>query len=151
MRCASKEWFALLGLLCCGAAGATEPTYPAEQRPTRPVEFFRAHTAALKVCLDAGSIPLGPVQIASPFEARALLRTAPPGAHREWILLARQTLVAVCNGRLFDAVTPDPLLIADALTALHETSRVTMALLEAELDAFNHSGVSMSLPATSQR
>ncbi len=64
----------------------------------------------------------------------------------DWILLARQTLVAVCNGRLFGAVTPDPMLIGEALTALQYGRYVTRELLEAQLDHFNRSGVSAPLP-----
>ncbi len=82
-------------------------------------------------------------KISTVSDALALLHSHQEG---DWVLrLARQTLVAVCNGRLFGAVTPDPLLIADALTALHGDGCVTLELLEATLDRFNQSGSTVSL------
>ncbi|MGA9525248.1 MAG: hypothetical protein WBV82_27565 [Myxococcaceae bacterium] len=129
-------------LLWSGAA------YPAEQRATRPVEFFRTHPPAVEACVAQGNLTLGRVELSKASDAFALLSAAPLGRREEgWVLLAQQTLVAVCNGRLFGAVTPDPLLIADALTALQEARCVTLELLEATLDRFNHSGSAAPLPA----
>ena len=56
------------------------------------------------------------------------------------LLLARQLLVAVCNGRVFGSTPADTSFVPAAVNALAGTACSTMNWLQGQLDAFNNSG-----------
>jgi hypothetical protein len=120
---------------------------------TRTMGFFKTHEQADLACLASGPIDLGLDgsigTIDTLQEFLALLWTSPAqftGLDKARFLLARQTLVAVCNERLF-GTTSD--VIADALTALQTCSTDVSLLmsLEGQVDAFNNSGDENAFPA----
>ncbi|MCE9672669.1 hypothetical protein LY474_33160 [Myxococcus stipitatus] len=61
-------------------------------------------------------------------------------------LLARQTLVATCNERLFGAVPTPPSLVSDAVAALGGTNCTLIASLIGQVDAFNGTCDAAPLP-----
>lgn len=125
---------------------------------TRTMGFFKTHLVPLQACIDEGAIDLGPgFQLIDTIEeALGVLWGSPDrfddGTERDDLerarfLLARQTLVGVCNTRLFDAVPSPFTLIADALAALQGTDCALIHALAEDVDAFNNSGTDGDFPA----
>jgi hypothetical protein len=118
--------------------------------------FFKTHELALQQCLARGPIDLGFVEISTLEEALGLLWGRPnrfdDGTRRSELdrarfLLGRQTLVGICNQRLFGAVpTPSDLLV-QAVNALSGTRCSLMLSLEGQVTAFNESRDDAALPA----
>ncbi len=117
--------------------------------PTRTLGYFKTHPAATAACLASGPIDRGFMTISSTTSALGLLSASPAkyadGTKRSAfdqarLLLARQLLVATCNGRVFGSSPSDSGIIPAALAALTDTSCSTMSWLQGQLDAFNNSG-----------
>lgn len=116
--------------------------------PTRTLGYFRTHPAAVAACLTSGAIDLGFMWISDATAALGLLGANPAtyfdGTKRSAfdqsrLLLARQLLVATCNGRVFGS-SPAQDLLQPSVQALVGTSCGTMKWLGGQLDAFNNSG-----------
>jgi hypothetical protein len=118
--------------------------------PTRTLGYFKTHPAAVASCVSGASIDLGYFTVAQGDALSALgLLTANPakyddgvkrsGLDQSRILLARQLLVAICNGRVFGS-EPDAGLIPAAQVALATQSCTNLSWLQGQLDAFNNSG-----------
>jgi hypothetical protein len=114
--------------------------------------FFKTHESALTQCLAQGDIDLGFITISSLESALGLLWGSPArfankiartGLDKDRFLLARQTLTAICNERLFGTETD---LVAQAVAALAGTDCGLIQSLEAMVDAFNSSGDSVGFP-----
>lgn len=119
------------------------------QGQTRTLGYFKTHPAAVDACLSHGAIDLGFMNVSSSATALGLLYASPAkyadGTKRSAydqarVLLARQLLVAICNGRVFGSSPADASLIGDAVAALVGTSCGNMNWLQGQLDAFNNSG-----------
>jgi hypothetical protein len=124
---------------------------------TRTMGFFKTHEQALTQCLSAhgGSISLGFVTVDSLEEALGLLWGSPAryeqGGKRSELdqkrfLLARQTLVGLCNQELFGTPTTPPDLLGQAVSALSGTDCGTIASLIGPVDAYNNSGTGTDFP-----
>jgi hypothetical protein len=133
------------------------PPPPPPAQVTRTLGFFKSHLMPLQACLDVGAIDLGPgfALIDTLEEALGLLWGDPPyfwdGTKRNELekarfLLARQTLVAVCNTRLFEAEPSPSTLIDDALAALAGYDCSDMLALAWAVDMFNNSGTGEQFP-----
>lgn len=116
---------------------------------TRTLGYFKTHPDATAACLAGGSIDLGFMTISDATAALGLLWASPSrysnGVKRSdldqaRLLLARQLLVAVCNGRVFGSAPADSSLITNAVNALKGTTCSSMNWLQNQLDAFNNSG-----------
>lgn len=137
----------------CSASVYCPPA--AQGGATRTLGFFKTHELALEQCLASGSINLGFVTISSVEEALGLLWGRPnrfdDGRRRSELdrarfLLGRQTLVGICNQRLFGtAPTPSDLLV-QAVNALAGTRCSLMLSLESQVTAFNESGDDEAFP-----
>lgn len=121
---------------------------------TRTMGFFKTHLDAAQACLDGGQIDLGFVQVDALAEFLGLLWGSPAAfdtgvargeLDRARFLLGRQTLVAICNQRLFG--TSSAGLVESALAALTGTSCTAIQALIASVDAFNNSGDANPFPA----
>ena len=119
--------------------------------PTRTLGFFKTHPAATAACVASGPIDLGFISIPQGDAATALgLLYASPARYandvkrspldQARLLLARQLLVAVCNGRVFGSTPADTSFVPAAVNALAGTACSTMNWLQGQLDAFNNSG-----------
>ncbi len=119
--------------------------------------FYKTHSGAAEACLAAagGSIQLGTyLTISSVTQFEGLLWGSPAmcgDTHRtqlqqDLFLLARQTLVARCNELLFG--TSSGGLVAEADAALSGTNCSDILSIEAQVDAFNNSGDSVSISTT---
>lgn len=125
---------------------------------TRTMGFFMTHLVAMQACLDDGAINLGPgfASVTTLADAEGLLWASPAkyedGTNRSSLdrarfLLARQTLVGICNVRLFDT-TPSPAdLIDEALAALNGNVCDDISALEGAVDDYNNSGDSADFPS----
>jgi hypothetical protein len=145
-----------LGQASCSAKVVCVP--PVTQPPggaTRTMGFFKTHEDSLTQCLNKGSIDLGFLTISTLPNALGLLWDSPAkdglGNKRSdldsaRIRLARQTLVGICNERLFGTVPSPSTLFADAVTALAGKSCTTMDTLESAIDKFNGSGDNVAFP-----
>jgi hypothetical protein len=118
--------------------------------------FYKTHEAALSACLGSGAIDLGLLTVSTLSEALGLLWGSPlrfadttrrSTLDQERFLLARQTLTALCNQRLFDAASPPPTLLGEAVAALAGTDCSLIASLETEVDALNNAGDAFGLPS----
>jgi hypothetical protein len=127
----------------------SSPPPPNSTGATRTMGFFKTHESALTQCLAQGSIDLGFITVSSLSSALGLLWGSPAmypgGGHRSELdrtrfILARQTLVGICNGRLFGTQPTPPDLLQQAVAALSGTMCAQMDVLEAQVDAFNSSG-----------
>ncbi len=118
--------------------------------PTRTIGYFKTHPAAVASCVSGGSIDLGYFTVPQGDAVKALgVLAANParyddGARRSGLdqarlLLARQLLVAICNGRVFGS-EPAAGLIPAAQGALATGTCTSLAWLQGQLDAFNNSG-----------
>src|SRR5262249_47299896 len=106
--------------------------------------------------LQQGPIDLGFLTISTLPNALGLLWASPAkdstGVKRSQLdstrlRLARQTLVGICNVRLFGA-QPTPADLPDqAVAALSGTACTSMDALEGQVDAFNSSGDSQAFPS----
>jgi len=138
----------------CSASVYCPPGQPAG-RATRTLGFFKTHEQALEQCLASGPINLGFVRITTVEEALGLLWGRPSrfddGTRRSELdrarfLLGRQTLVGICNQRLFGTQpTPSDLLV-QAVNALAGTRCSLMLSLESQVTAFNESGDDEAFP-----
>jgi hypothetical protein len=145
-----------LGQASCSAKVVCVP--PVTGPPTgttRTMGFFKTHESALSQCLAPGPIDLGFVTISTLPDALGLLWDSPAkdsmGNMRSdldsaRIRLGRQTLVGICNFRLFGTVPTPSTLLADAVAALAGNSCSTMDALETQVDAFNSSGDAAAFP-----
>jgi hypothetical protein len=120
-----------------------------EGKATRTPGFYKTHERALESCLSDGPITLGSIRVDSLEEALGLLWGSPAkfagGSKRSdfdqsWYLLARHTLVAICNQRNFGTPTSPRSLIRDALAALSGDDCEKMGRLQDALDAYNNGG-----------
>jgi hypothetical protein len=122
---------------------------------TRTLGFFKTHELALQACLASGPIDLGFVQISTREEALGLLwgrparfedGTSRSPLDRARFLLGRQTLVGICNQRLFGTQPTPANLFVQAVNALSGTQCSLMLALERQVTAFNESGDDVALP-----
>jgi hypothetical protein len=111
---------------------------------------------ALQACLDSGPIDLGFLGVTSIEAALGLLWGSPAsfdtGEKRDQLekarfILARQTLVGICNQRLFGSSPTPTDLLTQAVSALGGTNCSSMLSLASSVDAFNNSGDSVAFPA----
>ena len=97
--------------------------------PTRTLGYFKTHPAATAACVASAPIDLGFMTIAQGDTGTALgLLGASPAKYatgqkrsafdQARILLGRQLLVAVCNGRVFGSAPLEPALIGNAIGAI---------------------------------
>jgi hypothetical protein len=142
------------GTYSCSASVYCPPA-PQGSGATRTLGFFKTHEQALQQCLASGPIDLGFVEISTLEEALGLLWGRPARfadgtsrgeLDRARFLLGRQTLVGLCNQRLFGtAPTPSDLLV-QAVNALSGTRCSLMLALESQVTAFNEGGDDEALP-----
>jgi hypothetical protein len=117
---------------------------------TRSLGFFKVHMKALKACIDKGQVDLGPgyTRIDSLEKALGLLWASPDlctsDLEKYRLILARQTLVAHCNEKLFGIASER---MGEAYAALKGKACTDMESLADELDAFNRSGESQPYPS----
>ncbi|HSP78241.1 MAG TPA: hypothetical protein VLQ93_06910 [Myxococcaceae bacterium] len=122
--------------------------------PTRHAGFFKLHEQALAQCLAHGRVDLGRVaQVASLEQALGLL-WASPGLYRDGrargdgealrLELARETLVGVCNARLFGS--SGGTLLGAARQALSLPGGEGLGGLVEKLKHHNASGSGQALP-----
>ena len=139
----------------CSAKVYCAPEDKPQSGATRTLGFFKTHEEALSACLAQGDIDLGFVTVDSLEEALGLLWAQPSryesGAPRSELdrarfLLGRQTLVAICNNRLFGS-SPGGGLIDESVETLAGTDCARMLELEALITAFNESGDDESFPS----
>jgi hypothetical protein len=138
------------------------PPPPPSGVVTRTMGFFKSHLVPLQACIHQGAIDLGPgfALIDTVEEALGLLWGSPnrfadatrrDDLEKARFLLARQTLVGVCNTRLFGTV-PDPAtLISDALSALQGNDCGALMSLANAVDDFNNSGTGEDFPVGMER
>lgn len=131
------------------------PETPPNSGATRTMGFFKTHETALQACLANNPVDLGFVQISTLEQALGLLWGSPPrfddGTRRSELdrarfLLGRQTLVGICNQRLFGTVPSPSNLLMQAVSALAGTQCSLMMSLESQVTAFNESGDDRSFP-----
>jgi hypothetical protein len=131
-------------------------TPPPSGGATRTMGFFKTHEQALTQCLAGGSIDLGFVTVSTLTDALGLLWGSPvkfgDGSTRDTLdkdrfLLARQTLVGICNERLFGTAPTPSTLLDDAVAALGGTDCAMILTLESQVDAFNNSGDAVAFPS----
>lgn len=119
--------------------------------PTRTLGYFKTHPAATEACVAGAPIDLGFMTIAQGDVTTALgLLGASPAKYASGqkrskfdqarVVLGRQLLVAICNGRVFGSEPSDPDLVGNAVAALRGTGCSAMNWLQGQLDAFNNSG-----------
>ena len=123
---------------------------------TRTLGFFKNHEVALQSCLNQGPVNLGFVTITTLPEAEGLLYgnaskfgngdTRSP-LDRDRFILGRQTLVGICNLRLFGTQPSPTTLLSDAVAALSTTNCATIIGLATQVDAYNNSGDANPFPA----
>jgi hypothetical protein len=121
------------------------------QGQTRTLGFFKTHPAATAACVSEGAIDLGFITVPAGNTSFALgILYASPAKYADGtkrlaldqsrVLLARQLLVGICNGRVFGSEPADASLVVSAQSALAGTSCGNMGWLQGQLDAFNNSG-----------
>ncbi|WP_255207679.1 hypothetical protein [Myxococcus sp. AM010] len=123
---------------------------------TRTLGFFSTRILSLTQCLALGPIDLGPIgTIVTLPAAEGILWGSPAmypaGGVRSQLdrlrfLLARQTLVGVCNQRLFGSTPTPPSLLTDAVAALNTTDCGLISSLIDPVDNFNNQCDSYPLP-----
>lgn len=157
VRWDSGEDQCMARVVCLDETPPPPPPPPPAGAATRTMGFFKTHLVPLQACLDEGAIDLGPSfdEIDTVAEALGLLWESPSrygddtrrselDKHR--FLLARQTLVAICNQRLFNTPTDPVDLIADALAALEGTDCELINQLANAVDQYNNSGTDEDFP-----
>ncbi len=132
-----------------GCAGSLE-----EKAPTRHAGFFKLHEQALRQCLSHGRVDLGRVGPVESLEQALGLLWASPGLYRDGqargdgealrLELARETLVGVCNARLFGNSAGT--LLGMARQALSLSSGEGLGGLVEKLKRHNASGAGEALP-----
>lgn len=143
---------------CSARVVCTRPPPPPEGGATRTMGFFMTHLEAMQSCLDEGAVDLGPGfdTITTLEDAEGLFWASTAkyesGENRSDLdkaryLLARQTLVAVCNQRLFGTTPTPPDLIDQALAALNGQVCSDILDLAEQVDAYNNSGDSEDFPS----
>ncbi len=149
-----------LGAYMCGASLTCEREQPPPvecTNATRTLGFFKNRILTVTQCLALGPINLGAIGTISTLPAAEGILWGSPAKYpqggtrsqldRLRFLLARQTLVGICNQRLFGA-TPDPAsLLTDAVAALNTTQCDVISPLINDVDAFNNGCDSFPLPA----
>jgi hypothetical protein len=139
---------------CSAEVVCRPPPPPPPSAATRTMGFFKTHEQALSACLAQGPLDLGFLGICTPSDALGLLWGSPSafsdgsvraGLDKLRFLLGRQTLVAICNVRLFGADGAG--LIAQAVSALGGTSCTLLSSLISLVDAFNSSNETVPFPA----
>jgi hypothetical protein len=134
--------------ITCGAP-------PPNGGATRTMGFFKTHIMAMQQCVDDGPINLGYVTIDSLEDALGMLWGNPSrfedGALRNTLdaarfRLARQTLVGICNQRLFGTSPTPSDLLTDAVAALAGTDCSDISELISDVDAFNNQGDAIPFP-----
>ncbi|MCP3098671.1 hypothetical protein LZ198_07250 [Myxococcus sp. K15C18031901] len=123
---------------------------------TRTLGFYKNHIQALQQCLLVGPIALGAIGTITTLPSAEGLLWGDPAKYpnntqrsqldRLRFLLARQTMVATCNQRLFGAVPTPSTLISDAVAALGGTNCTLISSLNDEVDSFNGSCDSSAFP-----
>lgn len=140
----------------CLPQQCTGPSCTQTGGATRTMGFFKTHEDSLEQCLAVGPIDLGFLTVSTEVSALGLLWGSPAiystGGHRSaWdatvFRLARQTLVAICNQRLFGTATTPSDLVAQSVAAMQGNNCVQMNVLEGEVDAFNNSGDAQPFPS----
>ncbi|WP_284665244.1 hypothetical protein [Myxococcus sp. SDU36] len=139
-----------LGSAMCSArltCEQEEPPPPECTSATRTLDFFSARILSLTQCLALGSIDLGSIgTIVTLPAAEGILwgdpLTYPAGGVRSELdrlrfLLARQTLVGVCNQRLFGTTPTPPSLLTDAVAALSSTNCGLISTLTDSVGVYN--------------
>lgn len=115
---------------------------------TRTIGYYKTHAGAVAQCLAGGAIDLGFTTVGTVSQANAILWANPgsfKGVDKARATLARQTLGATCNTRLFR--TNDGGDVAAAVSALAGQGCTAMNVSNAALDAFNNSGDEVAFPA----
>jgi len=149
-----------LGAYMCAASLTCEREQPPPvecTNATRTLGFFKNRILTVTQCLALGPINLGAIGTISTLPAAEGILWGSPAKYpqggtrsqldRLRFLLARQTLVGICNQRLFGA-TPDPAsLLTDAVAALNTTQCDVISPLINDVDAFNNGCDSFPLPA----
>ncbi|AGC46702.1 hypothetical protein MYSTI_05423 [Myxococcus stipitatus DSM 14675] len=146
------------GVAICSARVVCEqpPPPPECTHATRTLGFYKTHIPALEQCLALGPIPLGAIGTITTLPSAEGILWGDPAKYpddtprsqldRLRFLLARQTLVATCNQRLFGATPTPPTLITAAVTALNGTDCTAISALIPQVDAFNNSCDAASFP-----
>jgi len=146
------------GFALCTARVLCKPPEPPPPPPcgaTRTMGFFKTHEEALSQCLDGNPVDLGFVTISTLPQALGLLWGSPSffedGERRceldkARFLLARQTLVGMCNVRLFGAVPSPSNLVSQAVAALGGTDCELVKDLAEQVDGFNNSNDETPFP-----
>ncbi|WP_434345862.1 hypothetical protein ACN6A1_28665 [Myxococcus virescens] len=148
-----------LGSAMCSARLTCEREEPPPVEctgPTRTLGFYKNRILTLTQCLAQGPINLGAIGTITTLPAAEGILWGSPAMYpaggmrsqldRLRFLLARQTLVGICNQRLFGA-TPDPAsLLTDAVAALNTTQCDLISSLIDPVDAFNNGCDSLPLP-----
>lgn len=141
---------------CTARIICSPPASPTPDNPTRTMAFFAIHEQALQRCLDVAPIDLGFIRISTLERALGLLWGSPmmfpdhsprDSLDRARFLLGRQTLVGVCNRRLFGSTPAPSQLLDEGVAALSGLSCGEMSNLEERIAAFNDSGAAVPLPA----
>ncbi|HYD41657.1 MAG TPA: hypothetical protein VEB43_12590 [Anaeromyxobacter sp.] len=115
---------------------------------TRTIGYYKTHAGAVAQCLAGSPINLGFTTVSTVAQANAVLWANPgsfKGVDKARATLARQTLAATCNARLFG--TSDGGDIAAAVSALAGQSCTAMSVSNSAMDAFNNSGDEVAFPA----
>ncbi|WP_426749649.1 hypothetical protein [Myxococcus sp. Y35] len=129
---------------------------PACTAATRTLGFFSTHILAVTQCLAQGPINLGAIGTISTLPAAEGILWGSPAMYpqggmrseldRLRFLLARQTLVGICNQRLFGATPTPSSLLTDAVAALNTTNCSLISSLIDPVDDFNNGCDSFPFP-----
>nr|WP_226993989.1 hypothetical protein [Myxococcus hansupus] len=149
-----------LGSAMCSARLTCEREQPPPVEciaATRTLGFFSTRILTVTQCLALGPINLGAIgTIVTLPSAEGILWGSPAmypaGGMRSQLdrlrfLLARQTLVGICNQRLFGATPTPSSLLTDAVAALNTTDCSLISSLIDPVDTFNNGCDSYPLPA----
>jgi hypothetical protein len=127
-----------------------------EQLATRDEGFFKIHESALQQCLDAGPIELGTLGTVSTLPEALGVLWANLQVHRNHmprsptdqkrLLLARQLMVAHCNGFLLANFPPESMIMEEARAALSGGTCARLTTLTNRLKAHNEYGRELPLP-----
>jgi hypothetical protein len=127
-----------------------------EQLVTRDEGFFKIHEAALQQCLDRGPIELGAVGTVAALPDALGVLWANPNVHRnnsprsetdqKRLMLARQLLVAHCNGFLLATFPAEVMLMEEAKAALAGGKCAKLTSLTKRLKEHNEAGRDYPLP-----
>lgn len=113
--------------------------------------FFKNHLVALQDCLNLGPVFLGYTTVTTLLDAEAFSQTKPSHyantVAKDRFLLARQTLVGICNVRLFGTTPTPPDLLAQAVAALSGANCTLLSALESQVDAYNNFGDANPFPS----